>query len=142
CDLELLDLAVHVGRDLRVTDVGVDLDARNFTARHWLERTREVVNICRDNEPPDGDLVAHHFRGQLFALGDEAHRVGDLAPPRVVHLGMYSRFHCRLPTPVLTGSGSEGLSQPRCCLAWRDCNQMARHPCLISIYMTSGLHSS
>src|SRR4051794_36294476 len=32
-----------------------------------------------------------------------------------MHLGACCLFHCRLPTPVLTGSGYEGLSQPRRC---------------------------
>ena len=62
CDLKLLDLAVHVGRDLRVADVGVDLDARNFTDRHWLERAREMVNVGRNDQSSDRDLVAHQFR--------------------------------------------------------------------------------
>ena len=85
-DLELLDLAIHVGRDLGVADVGVDLHPRHLADRHRLECAREVVNVGGDDEPADGDLVAHQLGRKLLALGDEAHRVRDLAPTRVMHL--------------------------------------------------------
>ena len=62
CDLKLFDLAIHVGRDLRVSDVGVDLDARNFTDRHWLERAREMVNVRGNDQSSDRNLVAHRIR--------------------------------------------------------------------------------
>src|SRR6478672_2460646 len=72
-----------------------------------------MVDVGGDDQPADRDLVAHQLGGQLFAVRDEAHCVGDFAPTRVMHLGACCLFHIRLPTPVLTGSGSEGLSQPR-----------------------------
>ena len=112
-DFELLDFAVRIGRHLRVADVGVDFHPGDFTDRHRLQRAGQVVDVGGDDQPPDRDLVAHRLRCQLLALGDEAHRVGDLAATRGVHLRACYPFHFRLPTPVLTGSGSEGLSQPR-----------------------------
>jgi hypothetical protein len=49
-------------------------------------------------------------------LGDELHGGGDLAIAREAHLGSrgtWCRYgHLRLPSPVRTGSGSTGVSQP------------------------------
>ena len=94
-DLELLDLAEHVGRHLRIADVGVDLHARDFADCHRLQRAREVVDVGGDDEASDRDLIAHQLGRQLLALGDEAHRIGDLAPTRVVHL--CAGFHRSTP---------------------------------------------
>src|SRR6266404_1802243 len=85
-DLELFDLAVHVGRHLRIADVGVDLHPCNLPDRHRLEGGREMVDVGGDYETPDCDLIAHQLERKLLALGDEAHRIGDLVPTRVMHL--------------------------------------------------------
>ena len=55
------------------------LTLRDFADRHRLERAGEVVDVGGDDEAADRDLVADQLRGELFALGDEAHCVGDLA---------------------------------------------------------------
>jgi hypothetical protein len=45
-----------------------------------------VVDVGGDNRAPAGDLLAHEFGVYALALGACAHRVGDDALPRVVHL--------------------------------------------------------
>ena len=46
----------------------------------------QVPDVGRDDEPAAGDFVSDYFGRELFALGDEAHSVGDFSLTRVMHL--------------------------------------------------------
>ena len=82
-----------------------------------------MVDVRRYYQAASCYLGANELRVEGFALGDELHGGGDLAIAREAHLGSggtWCRYgHLRLPTPVRTGSGSTGLSQPRAAEVWR-----------------------
>ena len=82
--LQLVDLLADRRRHRRVADVGVDLHQEVAADDHRLELG--VVEVGRDDGAAARDLVAHELRRHVLADGDEAHLLGDLAAPRVVHL--------------------------------------------------------
>src|SRR5207248_7006240 len=69
----------------RVADVGVDLHQEVAADDHRLGLG--VVDVGRDDGPPEGDLLADEFGLEPFPNGDELHLRRDLAASGVVELG-------------------------------------------------------
>ena len=81
----LLDLLLDRGGDGGVADVGVDLHQEPAADDHRLGLG--MVDVRGDDGAAAGDLVAHDLGVHALAQGHELHLRGDLAAPRVVHLG-------------------------------------------------------
>ena len=82
--LHLLDLFLDRRGHRRVADVGVDLHQEVAADDHRLELG--VVDVRGNDRAAARHLVAHEFGRHVLAHGDEAHLLGELAAPRVVHL--------------------------------------------------------
>ena len=83
--VELVEFAGDVGSSGGVADIGVDLTRGPDADAHGLKG--RVVDVGGDDHATAGDFVAHEFRSEAFALGDELHLAGDLAFAGIVHLG-------------------------------------------------------
>ena len=78
-----------------------------------------MIDVGWNDQPADGDFVANRLRRQLFSLGDPKHLGGERALTSEEHLSAAS--HAELPSPVRTGSGSEGVISAR--------GHLPGHPC-------------
>src|SRR5262249_35143101 len=84
---ELGQLAVDVGGDGRIADIGVDFAAGLDADAHRLEAELQVVDVGRDDHPPARDLRPDQFGLQRLAAGDVLQLGRDPAEPGLFDLG-------------------------------------------------------
>jgi hypothetical protein len=74
------------GRDGGITDVRVDLHARDFPDAHGLEDAGKVPMVGGNDESAASHFIANQLRGDPFALGHKRHGGRDIAMARERHL--------------------------------------------------------
>ena len=81
----LLDFLLDRGAHRGVADIRVDLHQEAPADDHRL--ALRVVDVRGDDGAPARDLVADELGGHALAQRHELHLRGDVAAPRIVHLG-------------------------------------------------------
>ncbi len=89
----------------RVADVGVNFHLEITTDNHRLGF--RVVDVGRDNRPPNSNFLANKFRFNSFPDGDKLHLRGDHPLLGVVHLGHWAPA---LAAQRVAGQTGEGLA--------------------------------
>jgi hypothetical protein len=79
--VKFFKLAVDVGCDGRIADVGVDLALGGDADGHRFKAFFQVRLVGGDHHSSPRDFIPHQRRFQFFAARDELHFGGDLALP-------------------------------------------------------------
>ena len=82
--MQLPQLLIHIRNQRRVANIRIDLAKRLHPDRHRLQL--RMVDICRDNHRPLGNLTSHQLRRNLLLMRDERHLLGHQTLTRKVHL--------------------------------------------------------